>query len=79
MSAWVIALMLGVSIFLGIIALSALLWALKNKQFDDHDKFLRGVQNDGEDALNDAYNMEQKKKEALRKKEMAENKYFPPN
>lgn len=78
MSIEIIALMLGVSIFLGITALGALLWALKNKQFDDHDKFLRGVQNDGEDALNDAYNMEQKRKEAL-KKRRAKSKYFPPD
>lgn len=76
MSTWVIALMLSVSIFLGLIALNALLWALKNRQFDDHDKFLRGVQNDSEEALNDAYNMEKKKKEALKKKE-AERSYFP--
>ncbi|ASM38084.1 MAG: cbb3-type cytochrome oxidase assembly protein CcoS [Campylobacter sputorum] len=75
MSVEIIALMLSVSIFLGLIALGALLWALKNRQFDDHDKFLRATQNDGEDALNDAYNMEIKKKEALKKK--SESKSFP--
>lgn len=68
MSVEIIALMLSVSIFLGLITLMALLWALKNKQFDDHDKFLRATQNDGEDALNDAYNIEMRKKEALKRK-----------
>lgn len=75
MSVEIIALMLSVSIFLGLIALIALLWALKNKQFDDHDKFLRATQNDGEDALNDAYNMEMRKKEALKRK--SEGKSLP--
>jgi len=32
--------MLGVSIFLGAIALFAFLWALKSGQFDDEEKFL---------------------------------------
>lgn len=75
MSIEIIALMLSVSIFLGLIALAALLWALKNKQFDDHDKFLRATQNDGEDALNDAYNIEMRKKEALNRR--SKSKSFP--
>jgi len=66
MDSWVIAMMLGVSIFLGAIALSAFLWALKNGQFDDEEKFLNGAKFDGEDELNDAVNQEIKK-EKLKK------------
>ena len=43
MDSWVIAMMLGASIFLGAVALSAFLWALKNGQFDDQEKFLNGA------------------------------------
>ncbi|MDA3909082.1 MAG: cbb3-type cytochrome oxidase assembly protein CcoS [Sulfurimonas sp.] len=66
MDNWVIAMMLGVSIFLGAIALFAFLWAIKNGQFDDEEKFLNAAKFDGEEELNDALNQEQKK-EALKK------------
>ena len=66
MSNWVIAMMLGASIFLGAAALFAFLWAIKNGQFDDEEKFLNAAKFDGEDELNDAYRQEQKKK-ALKK------------
>jgi len=66
MDGWIIAMMLGASIFLGAIALSAFLWALKNGQFDDEEKFLNGAKFDGEDELNDAVNQEIKK-EKLKK------------
>jgi cbb3-type cytochrome oxidase maturation protein len=55
MDNWVIAMMLGASIFLGAIALFAFLWAIKNGQFDDEEKF-----------LNDAKKQEEKK-ESLKK------------
>lgn len=67
MSSGILAMMLGVSILLGAIALFAFLWAIKNGQFDDEEKFLNGAKFDSEDDLNDAYNQE-KKKEALKKK-----------
>jgi cbb3-type cytochrome oxidase maturation protein len=67
MDDWVIAMMLGVSIFLGSIALVAFLWALKSGQFDDEEKFLNAAKFDTEEDLNDAVNQE-KKKDALRKK-----------
>ena len=67
MDSWVIAMMLGVSIFLGSIALVAFLWGIKSGQFDDEEKFRSQALFDGEDALNDAAELE-KKKEALRKK-----------
>ena len=66
MDDWVIAMMLGASIFLGAIALFAFLWAIKNGQFDDEEKFLNAVKFDSEEDLNDAVNIE-KKREKLKK------------
>ena len=68
MDSWVIAMMLGVSIFLGSIAVVTLIWAIKKGQFDDEEKFLNAVKFDGVDDLNDAANLERKKEE-LKKKE----------
>jgi cbb3-type cytochrome oxidase maturation protein len=69
MDSWVIAMMLGVSVFLGSIAVVALMWAIKKGQFDDKEKFLNSALFDDVDELNDAAKLEAKKKEALRKKE----------
>ena len=66
MDDWVITMMLGASIFLGAIALFAFLWAIKNGQFDDEEKFLNAAKFDNEDDLNDAVNQE-KKREELKK------------
>ncbi|QFR48643.1 cbb3-type cytochrome oxidase assembly protein CcoS [Sulfurimonas lithotrophica] len=63
MDDWVIAMMLGASIFLGAVALFAFLWAIKNGQFDDEEKFLNAAKFDNEDDLNDAVNIERKKEE----------------
>ncbi|MSN95670.1 cbb3-type cytochrome oxidase assembly protein CcoS [Campylobacter sp. FMV-PI01] len=71
----VIFLMVIVSITLGCIALFALLWGIKTKQFEDYTKFLDGTKFDSEEALNDAYKMEQKKKNALKNK----SGYRPPD
>jgi cbb3-type cytochrome oxidase maturation protein len=68
MDNWVIAMMLGASIFLGGLALFAFLWALKNGQFDDEEKFLNAVKFDTEEDLNDAVNQEKKKNELKKKK-----------
>ena len=51
MSGAVVAMMIGVSTLLGACGLAALLWGLKTRQFDD------------EDALNDAYELELRRKE----------------
>jgi cbb3-type cytochrome oxidase maturation protein len=67
MDSWVIAMMLGVSIFLGSLALIAFLWGIKSGQFDDEEKFRSQALFDGEDSLNDAVDQE-RKKEALKKK-----------
>lgn len=66
MDTWVITMMLGASVFLGAVALFAFMWAIKNGQFDDEEKFLNAAKYDGEDELNDAIRQEQKKK-ALKK------------
>ncbi len=66
MDTWVIAMMLGASIFLGAIALFAFLWAIKNGQFDDEEKFLNAAKFDNQEDLNDAVNIE-KKREELKK------------
>lgn len=62
MDNWVIAMMLGASLFLGAVALFAFLWAVKNGQFDDEEKFLNAAKFDGEDELNDALKQELKRK-----------------
>lgn len=67
MDNWVIVMMLGASLFLGAIALFAFMWAVKNGQFDDEEKFLNSVKFDNVEDLNDAVDLE-KKKEELKKK-----------
>ena len=68
MDSWVIAMMLGASLFLGGIALAAFLWGIKNGQFDDETKMMNQVQYDDEHELNDAAN-QQRKQEAVSKRE----------
>jgi len=63
----VVAMMLGASLFLGGIALLAFLWAVKNGQFDDEEKFLNAVKFDNEDDLNDAATQEKKRQELKKK------------
>ena len=63
----IIILMLGVSVFLGALALFGIMWAIKTGQFDDKEKFLNQVQYDGNEELNAAAD-QQAKKEAMKKK-----------
>ncbi len=77
MSSGIIAIMIGVSTFLGALGLWALLWGLRSGQFDDQKKFLDGAKFDGEDELNDAIKLEKRKKEIKRKKE--QKGYAPPD
>jgi len=67
MNTSIIMLMLGVSIFLGGLALLGIMWAIKTGQFDDKEKFLNQVQFDGDEELNAAASHEAKKA-ALQKK-----------
>jgi len=66
MDSWIIVMMLGGSLFLGAIALFGFMWAVKNGQFDDEEKFLNATKFDNQEDLNDASAM-QKKKEKLKK------------
>ncbi|HIE35360.1 MAG TPA: cbb3-type cytochrome oxidase assembly protein CcoS [Campylobacterales bacterium] len=68
MSAGIIAMMLGVSTFLGALGLVALLWGLRSGQFDDISKFLDGARFDGEEELKDAIMMDEKRKKTIEKK-----------
>ncbi len=77
MSSSIVGLMIGVSTFLGAIGLFGLLWGLKTGQFDDEKKFLDGVRNDGVDELRDAVELDNKKKEALKRHK--EKNYGPPD
>lgn len=67
MSNEIIVIMLCVSLLLGGAGLAGLLWGLKKGQFDDYRKFLDGALFDDEDALNDAYELEKRKNNALKK------------
>jgi cbb3-type cytochrome oxidase maturation protein len=72
MDNYVVAMMLGASIFLGSVALSAFLWAVKNGQFDDKEKFLNAALYDNEEDLNIAA-LKEKKKEELKNKKKQHN------
>lgn len=67
----VLMMMIAVSILAFFIILAALLWGIKTKQFDDDYKFT--ILNDDEDALNDAYKLEQRKKDTLKRRQERKN------
>ena len=67
MDSWVIAMMLGASIFLGGLALIAFLWGIKSGQFDDKEKMMNQPLLDDEDELNIAAEQERKKHELKEK------------
>ena len=75
MSSGIIAMMIGVSTFLGALGLAALLWAVKTGQFDDKEKFLGAAKFDDEEALRDAAVMDDRKKAAKKR----EKTYSPPD
>lgn len=79
MSESVVILMISVSTFLGLIALIALIWAVKTGQFDDHSKFIDAVRHDNEEDLQDAAMMSEKKKRYKEKKRKKEKNYMPPD
>lgn len=75
MSSDIIAMMIGVSTFLGVLGLIALLWGVKTGQFDDEKKFLDATKFDDEEALRDAVSMANKKKAAKNR----DKNYGPPD
>ncbi|KIM09136.1 MAG: cytochrome oxidase maturation protein Cbb3 [Sulfurovum sp. PC08-66] len=62
MSDWVVIMMLGASILLGVFSLIAFLWGLKHNQFDDHERNMNSVLFDSTEDLNDAVKREAKRK-----------------
>ncbi len=69
MDSWVIAMMLGASLFLGGVALVAFMWGIKNGQFDDETKMMNQVLYDDEGELNDAAEQQRKREASVKKKE----------
>ena len=67
MDSWVVAMMLGASLFLGAIALAAFLWGIRSGQFDDKEKMMNQPLYDDEDELNTAAEKERKKEELKKK------------
>ncbi len=76
MSSGIVAMMIGVSTFLGALGLIALIWGIRTGQFDDEKKFLDATRNDGEDELADAIRLEKRKEELVKKKKEG---YHPPD
>jgi len=75
MSSGIIAVMIGVSTFLGMLGLIALLWGVKTGQFDDENKFLNATKFDDEEALRDAAMLQDRREEMIKK----EKNYGPPD
>ena len=65
----IVIMMLGISLLLGALAMFGVIWAIKTGQFDDKDKLMDSVLNDGEEALNEAVEKERRKKEYKPKKQ----------
>lgn len=68
----VVSAMLLVSIGLGALGLSAFLWGLKTGQFDDKNKFLDGALYDGEDDMNTAKKVQDRKEKNMKDREKNE-------
>jgi len=76
MDTGIMAMMIGVSTLLGALGLVSLLWGIKTGQFDDAKTFI-DPRFDGNEALQDAIKMEERKKKALARKK--EKGYGPPD
>lgn len=64
MNSGMIAIMLSVSLLIGLLGLIAFIWGLRTGQFDDEKKFTQGLLMDGVDELNDAYRNDLKAQDA---------------
>ncbi|HFD14512.1 MAG TPA: cbb3-type cytochrome oxidase assembly protein CcoS [Epsilonproteobacteria bacterium] len=81
MSENIVIMLIGVSTFLGAIGLTALIWAVRTGQFDDHSKFIDAVRNDNVEDLQDAANMAAKRKahkEKIKKERLEKEKNYRP-
>jgi len=63
MDNWVIVMMLTGSLFLGAVALFGFMWAVRNGQFDDKEKYLNATKFDNVEDLNDAADKQRKREE----------------
>ncbi len=70
----VVGAMFLVSIGLGSLGLCAFLWGLKTGQFDDKNKFLDGALYDGEDDLNVAKKIQDRKEKNIKDKQNNDSK-----
>ncbi|MBR8464836.1 cbb3-type cytochrome oxidase assembly protein CcoS [Campylobacter sp. faydin G-140] len=70
MDSSVVAIMLLLSVLMGAFGLFGVIWGIKNRQFEDYRKFLDGTKFDDEDALNDAYELEKRKNDAINRLKM---------
>jgi len=70
----VVSAMLLVSIGLGALGLGAFLWGLRTGQFDDKNKFLDGALYDGEDDMNIAKKVQDRKDKIMKDREENEKK-----
>jgi len=68
----VVSAMLLVSIGLGALGLCAFLWGLKTGQFDDKNKILDGALYDGEDDMNTAKKIQDRKEKNMKDREKNE-------
>ena len=68
-----IAVMLGVSLVLGLFGLLAFIWGLKNGQFDDANKMMQGVLFDSVEDLNLAAKTDKKQKTEQNTEEVQNN------
>ena len=59
--------MIGVSVFALLLVVLALIWGIKNKQFDDETKWLR--LDDSEESLKEAQELDIRRREAKKNKE----------
>lgn len=56
MSSTIAIIILGASLFLGLIGLGMFIWGLRNNQFNDENKLLSGALFDSEEDLNEFAN-----------------------
>jgi cbb3-type cytochrome oxidase maturation protein len=75
MSSNILSVMIGISTFLGLLGLGALIWGIRSGQFNDEKRFLEGALRDGEDELNDLAELEKRKKKGKDSK----RGYRPPD
>lgn len=69
MNTEMVAIMLAVSLVLGVCALLAFIWGLKNGQFDDANKMMQGVLFDSVEDLNVAAKADKTKRNKPKNRE----------